>query len=367
MLPPPPLNLKVLDDLVDTEVGETVRTEVQNLSEEQKKIARENIGAQEEICGEEVTVYIEGEFLANASASLSVEEIKIFQELCEGDEDVELVVNGESYGLTPVGFSAGYYKMYWVDGPEAISYYSGGSSTSINFSNCPFSYTKGDTFKIQKTKIQKIPAKFLESAGLEPLILQGALYSQSETAALSLTPGETYSLILNKGYFNIRDEFEKGREIVLEFSSLINTRILKHFRLYCYSYLGEALCFSGFEVVDGGIGCFMAIVEDIFADSNEASSNFGEVYYTIIPETFFLPQIITVTPESSGDTVTYTSDKTFEEIQDLITNEIFVQATMYTRYYQLLNVSSSKITFQSMDGMYLNFISDGTITTDEPR
>ena len=36
--------MKVLDDLVDTEVGETVRTEEQNLSEEQKKIARENIG-----------------------------------------------------------------------------------------------------------------------------------------------------------------------------------------------------------------------------------------------------------------------------------------------------------------------------------
>ena len=85
----------------------------------------------------------------------------------------------------------------------------------------------------------------------------------------------------------------------------------------------------------------------------------------MIPESYCVPQTVTVTSTTTNGTTTYTSDTTFEEIQNMINAGVFVQVEYDGFYYQLYRTDSSRVTFQTANGEVLVFLSDGTINDIE--
>lgn len=154
----------------------TVKFTEQTLTDEEKKQARTNIGAQEEICSENeeilLSLDIDHNFaggLNKYTRQLSDDEVHIYDVIINGSTQVLLRSNKLEYTLTPGGFSSGYGYLDYNG--EHIAYrYSLSTHTADRiyfYPDTEISKNLGDSFTLSNYNLTKIPAKYLPMASID--------------------------------------------------------------------------------------------------------------------------------------------------------------------------------------------------------
>lgn len=331
----------------------TVKFTEQTLTDEEKKQARTNIGAQEEICSENeetlLSLDIDHNFageLNKYTRQLSEDEIHIYDTIIKGSTQVLLRSNKLEYKLTPGGFNSGYGYLDY-NGEHIATRYSGSTHAADRiyfYPDTEISKNLGDSFTLSNYSLTKIPDKYIS-------ISQPDWNQNDETAKDHIKNRICYSEELPTADIIVGLQGNNGE---LKPAVPLETELREgvHYSTYVSPYpYGEAVCIRGtydnmeclilMVTKDGSSSAPDAVLYTPidWVDKKRANCEFlsdisgsgltinqyKQTVYHQIDEKYLphMPLIVTITKNADS---TYSSDKTSKEIYDAYKNGAYIEA-----------------------------------------